>query len=275
MNFSPLFNILSNLRQALKNQKYQKGLLKFYLFVKIKSFIINLLRFRINKEKLFNFKLNFTDYSSFLFLFEEIFVRNEYHFETKRENPLIIDCGSNIGVSLLFFKRVYPKSEIMCFEPSKKLFKILKRNIEINKLENVCALNKAVADFESKTKLYCGENVHAFSLDEDRSSHVEFCEEVDVICLSKYVKKKVDLLKLDVEGSENRVLRDLSKNKKLQFISELIIEYHHFSEKEDNKLSEILKILECSSFKYNLRAVSDLPFRKDKFQDILIHAYKN
>src|SRR5688500_10055596 len=47
----------------------------------------------------------------------EIFVREIYRFETDIRNPVIIDCGSNIGLSVLYFHKSYPGARILAFEP--------------------------------------------------------------------------------------------------------------------------------------------------------------
>jgi FkbM family methyltransferase len=43
--------------------------------------------------------------------------------------PVIIDCGGNIGLSVLYFKYLFPNSVITVFEPSPPVFEILKENI--------------------------------------------------------------------------------------------------------------------------------------------------
>ena len=43
----------------------------------------------------------------------------------------VIDCGANIGMSITYFKRLYPKSKIIGFEPDPKIFETLKKNIRV------------------------------------------------------------------------------------------------------------------------------------------------
>lgn len=47
----------------------------------------------------------------------EKFEKEEYKFELKTETPFIIDCGAHIGITSLYFKKFFPKSEILAFEP--------------------------------------------------------------------------------------------------------------------------------------------------------------
>ena len=86
-------------------------------------------------KKYHNYKFNkkylikFQNPQAFLFSMIEIFKENIYFFEANNEKPLIIDCGSYIGTSILFFKIHYPDSRIISFEPDEENFKILSDNI--------------------------------------------------------------------------------------------------------------------------------------------------
>ena len=51
-----------------------------------------------------------------------------YHFATTEEVPRIIDCGAGVGLNTCYFKHIYPKSDIIAFEPDPGAFEILKRN---------------------------------------------------------------------------------------------------------------------------------------------------
>jgi FkbM family methyltransferase len=57
-----------------------------------------------------------------------------------------LDCGANIGLATLFFKRLYPESEIHAFEPDPETFKMLRRNVEQNSLSYVYLYNVALSD---------------------------------------------------------------------------------------------------------------------------------
>ena len=50
---------------------------------------------------------------------------------------------------------------------------------------------------------------------------------VPAVRLSRYVTKPVDFLKLDVEGSELPVLRDLVSSGTIAQIRQMVIEFHH------------------------------------------------
>lgn len=96
--------------------------------------------FHFKGERFLSYYIITPDYTEFFPLFRDIFIRKDYYFETKSSSPYIIDGGGNIGMSVLFFKYLYPSSRIAVFEPSPSIFEVLKKNIEINKLQGVALI---------------------------------------------------------------------------------------------------------------------------------------
>lgn len=70
---------------------------------------------------------------------------------------------------------------------------------------------------------------------------------VQAVLLSDFISEEVDFLKLDIEGSELEVLKELEKKNKLGFIKEMIIEHHPV---HDNSLAALLLLLEQNRFRY-------------------------
>lgn len=97
-------------------------------------------------EQLFGFDIHFFMPHLFLFGFYEIFFRDIYFFSADNQTPFILDCGANIGLATLYFKMLYPQSNIIAFEPSPNCFTLLTKNITANKLAGVTAINKAVSN---------------------------------------------------------------------------------------------------------------------------------
>ena len=57
----------------------------------------------VNKEvshKIFGYTISAYNYGTMLFLFREIFLTQEYYFETDQKAPRILDCGANIGMAI-------------------------------------------------------------------------------------------------------------------------------------------------------------------------------
>lgn len=97
------------------------------------------------KEKNINgFKIYFRNKQELAKLEREIFVKEEYRTVFTKEDPLIIDCGGHIGVSVLYFKKISPLSRVIAFEPNLENFEILSKNVKVNRLTHVKLINAAV-----------------------------------------------------------------------------------------------------------------------------------
>ena len=204
------------------------------------------------------------------FLIKDIYIGLPYMFGNKKMST-IFDVGANCGFATLFFKSLYPASQIFAIEPQKRESTFLCEAISKNNIQNVQVLTAAVGDFEGNMELsVCSESTVLSSFTAERSGF-ENSETTQVVRLSRILPlTQIDLLKLDVEGAEGAVLRDLSKSECLtpKRIKNIIMEYHHFDFLNSERLPEILELLVNHGYKYSLDA------RKNIFshnQDILIY----
>lgn len=172
-----------------------------------------------------SFSVLFFDYIQLITLFEEIFVFEVYKFSATSDRPFIIDCGSNIGLSVLYFKALYPASRIMAFEPDPQAFELLESNIRNNKLEDVICYNQAVTNTVGCAELFKEEipGSLGMSLIEMPSA---YRQTVRTIRLSEFIHNDVDLLKIDVEGSEIQIIEGLLETEAIQFVKQMIVEFH-------------------------------------------------
>lgn len=222
-------------------------------------------------QDIFQFKVSANSYNTLSFLFKEIFVDNDYFFETDSDKPIIIDCGANIGISVLFFKFIYPDCSIVAFEPNPQAFKLLKKNVEQNNLKDIELHNLALTDKEGETEFFIGDNENFLlaSTIAERGRGGIFKIKSDK--LSNYLKDQVDLIKIDIEGSENQVLNDLVLTGKIKNAENYIIEYHHRINGQKSFLSTFIKPFEDANFEYNIKSSFG---RIGVFQDVLLNFYK-
>lgn len=239
---------------------YIKGYAKFTL--KPLFFVKRNDTTELAKEHIPNFNLNFYNYDEQALVFGELFIEECYYFLSKKQNPFIIDCGANIGMATLYFKKyLYPQAEIIAFEPDPCNFSVLQKNIEQNNLANVTLVNKALSNANGQAS-FCVDRKGS------TSAHIVFgqakTEEekqkimIDCVRLSDYLDKQVDLLKLDVEGSEGLVLEDLEKAGKIGLIKEMFIEFHNHGAKT---LGSVLSTLDANDFSYSLKQGQTLIIR--------------
>jgi FkbM family methyltransferase len=189
------------------------------------------------------------DKSSFLGMCQEIFEQEIYKFKPTSNQPKIIDCGANIGLATIYFKNKYPKSKVISFEPDPHIFKILQKNIFSARLNDVELINKGLSAISGE-KLFFSEKADggriATCFDKENIAKVE------VTTLSSYLNEDIDLLKIDIEGSEIEVLTECQE--KLTKVRNLFVEYHSLTSKKQ-ELAILLKILSEAGFRYYLQNV--------------------
>lgn len=245
-----------------------------YLKLSLKLATVNKI-FKIRRERILGFRVNFFDYTIMYILFREIFLRQLYYFESKNKNPLILDCGANIGLATIFFKWMYPNSEVYAFEPDPITFEILEKNVNQNGFKNVHLYNAAVLDRDGKINFYM-DRVNPGLLEMSIKPHRKYKDKIEANCLSlaNFIKDKVDFAKFDIEGSESIVIKHLHDTKKLDKIKELVLEYHFRIKGDDTQLSKFFNLLEDSGFEYQMDTKCVPLYSKDEYQEILIFAYR-
>jgi FkbM family methyltransferase len=140
----------------------------------------------------------------------------------------VLDIGANIGYyTLIFAKLVGKNGRVFAFEPEPTNFTLLRRNIRINSYDNVVLEQKAVSNKTGKVKLYISENpgLHRIYDSYDGRKFIE----VEAICLDDYFKnydKNIDVIKMDIEGSEFGAVQGmtslLKKNKNVKIVTEFL-----------------------------------------------------
>ncbi|TWU25462.1 31-O-demethyl-FK506 methyltransferase FkbM [Novipirellula galeiformis] len=174
-------------------------------------------------------------------------------FTPKVDRPLIIDCGANIGVSVLEWKTRWPGSEIICFEPDPFAFQILQKNIDLNDVPSVRCINAAVSDREDTVPFY-GEvsargDARGNSIDAAWGQREGTAESM-VKCkrLSSYIAMRdVSFLKLDIEGAEQRVLVEIADQ--LDRVEAIYVEVHETDDSvEYNSAAQIEQLLKDTGF---------------------------
>ncbi len=218
-----------------------------------KNRILKYPKLQAGETTLFEKPFSFSDNAGFLHSLEEIFETEIYKFQTQDEIPYIIDCGANFGLSILYFKKLYPNAKIIAFEPDKKIFETLKKNIQyFPNHEDIEIHETAVWTEDSQLKFYAdGSLAGSIVTDYSERNLVEIIEAVD---LKKYLTRKISFLKIDIEGAENKVIFDIAPH--LHFVDKLFLEFHGLKNERQN-LDKILSLLTSCGFEYYIRLAGD------------------
>jgi FkbM family methyltransferase len=139
---------------------------------------------------------------------------------------VILDCGANIGIFTIKYA-LCSSNRVIAIEPNPLAFNRLKKNIEANNISNVTALNTGISSSGGTAKLYWGHSTLGGSINKQKDK-VENSVDIKLTTLddivAKYDIKSVDLLKVDVEGSEYDALTAAEKT--LVITKRVILEYH-------------------------------------------------
>jgi FkbM family methyltransferase len=165
-------------------------------------------------------KLRYVDARSLKYQYREIFLHGCYDFFSERDDPLIMDCGGNIGLSVVRFKQNYPRSHVVVFEADPAISEVLGFNLSAQGLKDVKLL-KAAAWIRTGQVGWVHDGADSGRVD---IAHAQAT--IESLRVADCITKPVDLLKLDIEGAEYSVIRDLCNTGKIDYVRRLICEIH-------------------------------------------------
>lgn len=224
------------------------------------KFFTNLRRFRKAKNEtatiqgatykmLLNNKkvdLNLRTYTGDIDIFYEVFWAQCYQipeFLKINQYKTIIDLGANVGLASIYFKTQYPEANIFAVEMEPDNYLQLEKNIL--QFENTYPIFGAIYDEGKNIKISSTELAYNFRIGEN----VE--DEIDTFTvgtftmhdlIENYQIEEIDLLKIDIEGAEQRVLGN--NNEWLSKVNSILIELH-----EPYTIKDLQKDLAPFSFK--------------------------
>lgn len=199
--------------------------------------------------------LEFLDYTietpdvlSVLYQLKSIFGQDGYAFDPGCEDPVIFDCGANVGVSTLYFARRFPKATIIAFEADPNIFSYFARNLRQHCLDGIQARPEAVWTHDGNV---------AFALEGADGGCINGpYRTVKVPCVRLRdllrERERVDFIKMDIEGSETDVLLDCKDH--LPKVDRIFLEYHSWTGKPQT-LDIILNLLTQAGFRYYMETI--------------------
>ena len=214
---------------------------------------------------LFGRPFKIADAYVFLTQFDEIVRREIYRFNSRSAKPLILDVGANIGVSVAYFKWLYPDARIIAFEPDPQLFELLRTNIASLGLRNIQLINKAVW-CEDTSLGFCAQGADASRIVKSGDPQTAV---VETVSLRGYIDEPIAMLKVDIEGAETTVLESIGDL--MGQVENIFVEYHSF-QSEPQSLDRILSVLGVGGLRIYLEPVYEVrqPFierRRDRGMD--------
>ena len=153
-------------------------------------------------------------YTRDLSVAQQIFIQKDYYpivdlinKTSIKEEHFIIDAGANIGCAALYLMAFFPQAQIVCIEPEKSNYDLLKLNVGLNfSNANIEVIKKAL--WSTITTLNLRQRDHsndAFHVMEKKKAD-EIIDQIDTCTIEQVLlernQKKIDILKIDIEGAE-------------------------------------------------------------------------
>ena len=206
--------------------------------------------------------------------FEDIFIRRQYAFSSDNSEPVIIDCGGNVGLSAIWFKINYPRCHLTVYEADPDLAAILETNLKNAGLYDVQLRNEAVWIFNGMV---------AFLKTGDDSGRVIENSSILYPCIDlvERLPACVDLLKMDIEGAEFPVLTKLCETGAIQKVRRLVCEFHIWQDKTDDFI-KTLSLLRSNKMHFAMNAAAgpyiglaaeESPFEVIKRKQVLVELF--
>ena len=242
------------------------------IIFKFLSLFKNKIKFKIKKNNI-NWKLDLSegiDLSIYIFgKFEyEIIETIAKHKISKK--PIFFDIGANIGVQTLQLAQYYKEAKVHSFEPTNFGYRKLKNNLIINpELKKNIFINQNFLTYKKflPNKIYASWNLKAKkNIHKKHQGSYKNTSNASLLKLDDYIKrnkiKKIDFIKLDVDGHELEVLKsgyNFLKKNKIPIIFEvapyLYVEHGY----TQNDLIKLFKSLKYNFYNIdNLKKIDDI-----------------
>lgn len=163
-------------------------------------------------------------------LAEEVFTQREYEFACGSAAPRILDGGSHVGLSVLWFKQRFPRARVTAFEAEPGNCALLRVNLARHGCGDVEIVEAALCGHDGTVEMY-GETEGQAPWTWDLSILPDLWDKgpqqtrrVPAARLSAWLTEPIDFLKLDVEGAEEAVLVECAPL--LGLVREACVEVH-------------------------------------------------
>jgi len=208
--------------------------------------------------RMLDYELQYSDLLSFCPQWHDIFVQGALEFLAPSPSPRILDCGANVGLASLFFKRRYPAARITAYEADPALFAIASANVSANGAPDVEMVNAAVWTSAGRVT-FRAEGTDSGMIDGLAGAVDGAAVDVPSLRLRDIlVAERIDLLKLDIEGAEDAVLADCEPV--LDRVGAIVMDLHEF-DPSVRQAPRVLELLSRAGFVYAVDEFVPQPWR--------------
>jgi len=154
----------------------------------------------------------------------------------------VIDVGVHIGIyTIMAASKIMPGGKILSIEPEPRNYEQLIQNIKLNNLKNVITKNIALSDYQGFGKLYLDSSSGGHSLISKKGRNISIKVPIKTIdgLVRELNLKRVDLIKIDAEGSEIPILKGAEETLKSNSQIKIVIATEHYKH-QDKEIEDLL-----------------------------------
>ena len=203
------------------------------------------------------YDLEYADAMSTWPQWDDIFIRQALAFETDAPAPRIIDCGANVGLASLYYRRRYPRARITSIEADPTIADLCRRNLTRHDEADADVRTAAAWTTNGAVEFMCegADSGTIATFDRSRRGTVH---SVPAVRLRDLLDEPVDLLKMDIEGAELAVLRDCAGA--LRNVAAIALDVHEF-DPACRQTGAIFELLREAGYTFGLSNLCPLPWR--------------
>jgi FkbM family methyltransferase len=218
-------------------------------------------RFTPGSIRLLDYELQYSDLLSLCPQWHDIFIDGALEYRADSAAPRILDCGGNVGLASLFFKRRFPSARITAYEADPAIYKMLRANLDANGAGDVESVHAALWTENGRVR-FLAEGSDSGTIEVRSNGIDERTVDVPSLRLRDLIANdsngRINLLKLDIEGAEDAVLADCEPV--LDQIDAIVMDLHEFDPLV-RQAPRVLELLARNGFTYAVDEFVPQPWR--------------
>jgi len=218
-------------------------------------------RFTPGSIRLLDYELQYSDLLSLCPQWHDIFIDGALEYRADSAAPRILDCGGNVGLASLFFKRRFPSARITAYEADPAIYKMLRANLDANGAGDVESVHAALWTENGRVR-FLAEGSDSGTIEVRSNGIDERTVDVPSLRLRDLIANdpngRINLLKLDIEGAEDAVLADCEPV--LDQIDSIVMDLHEFDPLV-RQAPRVLELLARNGFTYAVDEFVPQPWR--------------
>ena len=194
------------------------------------------------RTSMLGWDLEYTHPDALITFSDQILFRRMNDFPAANDRPTILDCGANIGYTVLHYKRQFPHARITAFEPDPQFAPVLRRNLQRNGADDVEVVEAAawIADGTAPWLMEAKDGSRLLPADMPTAARVA------TVDLARYLDRPIDLLKIDIEGAEFALVPHLVPH--LSWVRHILVECHLSDETTYDDFATLMMTLRRCGF---------------------------